>query len=1037
MHIALISKNKEKFVDGTLPKPSVSDPLYAPWCSRSIMQQVFGKICESLLSKRYLPHFRYPRRSLQIPAREQDYVIRFLKGLNEKFSHSKSQIMMINPLPDIDRAFFLVIQQERELNSSVTSLVSSTDSSDLAMAMQVSSQQGNHNGKNGYKGKGQGSNSAKGNKYCTHCGRTNHIVENCFVKHGYPPGYRGKGKYQQNSGSQANTTVNEASGSTTSAFGFTQEQYNNIMEFLQQSKANSQPKANSVTTSPFVLNSHSSNASVPIPVSLPNGSQIFVSISGSIVISPSLTLHNNHSKEMIGMANLQRGLYVLDSAILPSTCNSVGNNSLDLWHLRLGHISDVEKLPFPNSITSSCAPFDILHVDLWGPYSTVSLLGHKYFLTLVDDYSRFTWAHRSKFDSRARKAIFLGYKEGTKGYILYDLNSHDFFVSRNVVFYETFFPFKTSSSHSQIPTTPTIFSQTLPDDPIHESNVYFPTQPSNLASPLSLHNSDHFNSSTVHPVNTEDNPLSPSLPTSPNAPPSPTSPITTPNISPSPALSATPTSPITTTPISPSPALSATPITSPVNNNKVAPISLPTRHSTRPSHPPSYLADYHCYSATSDSLELSNNVAHPLSSVLSYSHCSPQYKHYCCSISSNTEPKTFNQANKFECWRHAMNVELQALGQNHTWTVVDLPPGKIPIGCKWIKYHADGSIERYKARLVAKGYTQVEGIDYFDTFSPVAKITTVRVILALAAIKGWKMEQLDVNNAFLHGDLHEEVYMSLPPGHPASNSSKVCKLHKLLYGLKLSSALISLGYSQSQADHSLYIKSTSTSFTALLVYVDDIVLAGNSTQEIHSVKKFLDEQFKIKDLGQLRFFLGLEIARSDSGIFLNQRKYTLELLEDTGFLAAKPSSVPFDPTTKLTISDGQPLEDPSSYRRLIGRLIYLTNTRPDISFAVQHLSQFVSHPLLPHYQAATRVLRYLKSFPAKGIMFSASSSLKLHGFADSDWARCPDTRKSVTGYCAILGSSLICWKSKKQNTVFRSSTEAEYRALASLTCELQ
>ncbi|MCH82134.1 retrovirus-related pol polyprotein from transposon TNT 1-94 [Trifolium medium] len=348
----------------------------------------------------------------KFPAREQDYVIRFLKGLNKIFLHSKSQIMMMNPLPDIDRAFSLVIQQERELNSSVTSLVSSTDSSQLAMAMQVSSQQGNFSGKNGYKGKGQGSNSAKGNKLCTHCSRTNHIVESCFVKHGYPPGYRGKGKYQQNFGSQANSTVNEASGSTASSFGFTQEQYNNIMEFLQQSKANSQPQANSVTTSPFVLNSHSSSTSgkhsnlwildtgatdhisfnlpsftnckniVPIPVSLPNGSQIFASISGSIVISPSLTLHNvlyiptfhvnlisvpklasdndchlhfnantcqilhNHSKEMIGTTNLQRGLYVLDSTILPSICNYVGNNPPDLWHLRLGHISDVEKATF-------------------------------------------------------------------------------------------------------------------------------------------------------------------------------------------------------------------------------------------------------------------------------------------------------------------------------------------------------------------------------------------------------------------------------------------------------------------------------------------------------------------------------------------------------------------------------------------------------------------------------------------------------------------------------------------------------------------
>ncbi|MCI08154.1 copia protein, partial [Trifolium medium] len=171
--------------------------------------------------------------------------------------------------------------------------------------------------------------------------------------------------------------------------------------------------------------------------------------------------------------------------------------------------------------------------------------------------------------------------------------------------------------------------------------------------------------------------------------------------------------------------------------------------------------------------------------------------------------------------------------------------------------------------------------------------------------------------------------------------------------------------------------------------------------------------------------------------FLNQRKYTLELLEDTGFLGSKPATVPLDPHTKLSATDGVPFDDPSGYRRLIGRLLYLTHTRPDISFAVQHLSQYVSTPLVPHYQAATRILRYLKSCPAKGVLFSSHSPLQLHGFADSDWACCPNTRRSVTGYCVLLGSSLISWKSKKQNTVSRSSTEAEYRALASLTCELQ
>jgi hypothetical protein len=400
-----------------------------------------------------------------------------------------------------------------------------------------------------------------------------------------------------------------------------------------------------------------------------------------------------------------------------------------------------------------------------------------------------------------------------------------------------------------------------------------------------------------------------------------------------------------------------------------------------------------------------------------------------------------------------MHLELQALESTHTWSIVDLPHGKIPIGCKWVykvKYNADGTIERYKARLVAKGYTQLEGVDYFETFSPVAKLTTVRTLLALSSINNWFLEQLDVNNAFLHGDLNEEVYMTIPPGyklaHSASSSTKVCKLNKSIYGLKqasrqwyskLSDSLISLGYSHSNVDYSLFTKTCNNKFTALLIYVDDIVLTGNDFSEIQLVKSFLNDKFKIKDLGQLRYFLGLEVARSTSGIMLNQRNYTLELLSDTGMLAAKPSLTPYDLSLKLHCTESEYFDDVTQYRRLVGRLIYLTTTRPDIAFAVQQLSQHVSKPRHVHYKAATRILQYLKSCPAQGLFYPSNSKICLSGFADSDWATCPTTRRSVTGFTVFLGDSLISWKSKKQSTVSRSSSEAEYRALASLTCELQ
>ncbi|XP_057444716.1 uncharacterized mitochondrial protein AtMg00810-like [Lotus japonicus] len=246
-----------------------------------------------------------------------------------------------------------------------------------------------------------------------------------------------------------------------------------------------------------------------------------------------------------------------------------------------------------------------------------------------------------------------------------------------------------------------------------------------------------------------------------------------------------------------------------------------------------------------------------------------------------------------------------------------------------------------------------------------------------------------------------------------------------------------LGFQQSTADHTLFVKKTSSSFTALLLYVDDVLLTGNDITEIVSVKQSFHAQFRIKDIGEAKCFLGLEIVRSTTGIVLNQRKYTLELISDSGLLGCKPASTPMDHSHKLGVSTGKPLDDIGSYRRLIGRLLYLTTTRPDIAFVVNQLSQFLSSPTDLHEAATHRVLRYLKGTPGCGLFYPATSSTTLTAFSDSDWAGCVDTRKSITGYCVFLGSALISWKSKKQTTTSRSSCEAEYRAMAATVCEIQ
>ena len=219
------------------------------------------------------------------------------------------------------------------------------------------------------------------------------------------------------------------------------------------------------------------------------------------------------------------------------------------------------------------------------------------------------------------------------------------------------------------------------------------------------------------------------------------------------------------------------------------------------------------------------------------------------SIFVSTEPTSYAEASHHDCWLKAMQVELHALQMNNTWT---LTTHKTAIGCRWvykIKYKADGSIKQYKARLVTKGYMQMEGLDFLDTFSPVAKLTTVRFLLALAALNGWHLRQLDVNNAFLHGELHEEVYMQLPPGLSVANPHQVCCLQRSLYGLKqasrqwftcLSSFLISHGFQQAAVDHSLFLSFIGNSTTALLVYVDNIVLTGNNINVIRHITFFLN-----------------------------------------------------------------------------------------------------------------------------------------------------------------------------------------------------
>ena len=346
--------------------------------------------------------------------------------------------------------------------------------------------------------------------------------------------------------------------------------------------------------------------------------------------------------------------------------------------------------------------------------------------------------------------------------------------------------------------------------------------------------------------------------------------------------------------------------------------------------------------------------------------------------------------------------------------------------------------------MVAKGFNQKYGVDFEETFSPVVKMSTVRCIIALAASKQWKLFQLDVNNAFLHGDLIEEVYMKVPEGYP-NPLNKVCRLVKSIYGLRQSSrmwsdklaiSLISQGFVRSKNDYSLFIYKTDSHITILAVYVDDIMITGSDESHISAVKEFLDQAFSIKDLGLLHYFLGIEVTYMPDGIALSQKKFTKELLQGVDIDTSKKAVTPLPIHIKLHSDEGDLFPDPELYRSYVGKLNFLTHTRPDLSYTVQLLSQYMQHPRIPHFEALQHTLRYISQSAGQGILLKADDHLTLQAFSDSDWAACPDSRRSVTGYVLLLGNSPISWKSKKQPTVSKSSSEAEYRAMSSAAAEV-
>ena len=388
-------------------------------------------------------------------------------------------------------------------------------------------------------------------------------------------------------------------------------------------------------------------------------------------------------------------------------------------------------------------------------------------------------------------------------------------------------------------------------------------------------------------------------------------------------------------------------------------------------------------------------------------------------IDSKSEPRTIEEAlngNERKLWTDAMETEMKSMYENNVWTLVECPNDRKIIGSRWVykrKIGSDGKISSYKARLVAQGYNQIEGIDYEDTFSPVVRYESVRVVVALAIHYDLIIHQMDVSSAFLNGELKETIYMRQPPGFVEDGKENlVCKLEKSLYGLKqspkcwnyaINSFLIKLDFQQSKSDSCLYIRNIDDIICILAIYVDDIIIASHSESQLNHIKSSLCNQFQMKDLGLLKYFLGVNIVQGHGGseISLNQSAYTEGLLDRFQMSECNAVQTPMDSSLKLEkANENSKLIDTSLYQSAVGALLYLsTRTRPDIAFAVSKVSRYCSMPTDVHWLAVKRILIYLKGTVNYGIVYTKSSVLTCIGYSDADWAGELSDRKSTSGYC--------------------------------------
>jgi hypothetical protein len=427
--------------------------------------------------------------------------------------------------------------------------------------------------------------------------------------------------------------------------------------------------------------------------------------------------------------------------------------------------------------------------------------------------------------------------------------------------------------------------------------------------------------------------------------------------------------------------------------------------------------------------------------------------HYCIYavesiISSN--PKTVTQAKKSKdwvFWKEAMDAELKAIEDNNTWTIVERPNNKPVITSTWVlrtKENMDGNV-MFKARLCARGYEQNRDFDINEIFAPVVNLNTVRIVIAISVQLGYFISQSDVSNAFLYGEISEDIYLEIPEGmNEVDKSEFVLKLNRSLYGLKqapktwnnlLNDFLMSIGLERSEMDQCLYFGRINGSVIYLVVYVDDILFSSPNVETINFMKNKLAERFKIKQLSGVNSFLGINIDydKDNGRLKMNQTKLIEKIVNRFNVQDCATVKTPIEKNLSLSSNKDNTKVTSKPYKPLLGCLMYvMLATRPDLCFSVSYFGQFQNCPTDEHYNYLNRVLKYLKSSASLDLIYQRNESICnniAEIFCDADWANCVETRRSVSGSCFLLYNNPILWKSRKQTLITLSSTESEFISL--------